>query len=148
MQFFSNDEDLFADDTYALLPDSISATEVENVETPAQENKTSVSFKAPELKPKKPIGDRFKVFKMEKSGSPVETPAPELEATPEPVPEQSEPSKPIVFTATEIPDPTLAPTAQEQDRIVVIRKTSSNDMDIPLANDFTQKLDNLSAKEN
>ncbi len=99
LQFFKNDEDLFADDTSAFLS-----------KTPVQENAQEVS-PAPE-----PARERFKIFKKSSKDDQVDADQLEVEK--------------------KVPDPILHPTTQEQDRIIVIRNTSGEDITIPLADDF------------
>jgi len=117
LQFFSNDEDLFADDTSPFLPEAIPAkdpVESTDPEEPAPE-KASASPE-PEQTPA-PASGRFKIFKK----SPDDITA-----------EESAPTKELA--SGKVPDPTMQPTDEEQDRIVVIRNTTGDD--IPLADEL------------
>lgn len=112
LQFFSNDEDLFSNDTSSFLPDAIQSMDV----TETQETDTSLDANEASA----PQRDRFKIFKTaptEKSDTDEN-----LNANP----------------TTEIPDPSMHPTPEEQDRIVVIRGVTGEDIDIPLADEFAE----------
>lgn len=121
LQFFSNDEDLFADDTSTLPPTAIEidspAPEAEPVTSQATASEVSPEISA---EPENPPRDRFKIFKTSPSESTGEV------------------AKSDTQEATaEIPDPVMQPTDEEQERIVVIRNTASDDIDIPLSDDFS-----------
>ncbi len=125
LQFFSNDEDLFADDTSSFLPEAIPAKGP--VQNAAPEDPAPKADPAPEKASTAPepeqtpasTSDRFKVFKK----SPDEIKADESAPTKELAPDN-------------VPDPTMQPTEEEQDRIVVIRNTTGDDIDIPLADEL------------
>lgn len=127
LQFFANDEDLFADSAPA-------APAAESKDTPV-----TTTFAPMEAKPEKPASERFKVFHTadsannsvdEKEQQPDDKPAlnakadQPLKADAEPVPAQPE-----------VPDPAMTATNHEKDRIVVIRNTASSDIEIPLADE-------------
>ncbi len=118
LQFFSNDEDLFADDTSPFLSEAIPAKAPVESTDPAEPvpEKASTSPK-PEQTPA-PTSDRFKVFK--KSPNDITT-------------EENAPAKELA--SGKVPDPTMQPTTEEQDRIVVIRNATGDDIDIPLADE-------------
>jgi len=138
LQFFANDEDLFAGDANAMLTDTDTDTDTDTTTaTDTDTEKVSVSFKSVPKNETKPDSERFKVFKMENTTDKISSPPPEK--TPEdtnntPVP-------------VDVPDPVMKATNEEKDRIVVIRNSDKNDIDIPLAADFAQELDSLSAKK-
>lgn len=124
LQFFSNDEDLFADDVNALLPDPVEvARQTDGQEQvsdqPSPETETADAPQEPA-----PASERFKIFKAsEKNGT--DAPQDQMQQQPE---------------TSSVPDVDLQPTNDEQERIVVIRKSADSDIDIPLPDDFQDAL--------
>ncbi len=121
LKFFSNDEDLFADDKTSFLSEPVANNETsevakEKLETTAEPEETSQASE--------PGSERFKIFKTAPE-SPEKKSAPEID----------------VSEANDVPDPTLHATAAEQDRIVVIRNTAGDDIDIPLADELLDSSD-------
>lgn len=119
LQFFSNDEDLFADDGDVFLSEPTVAEEVEAAEVPETQ---------PEAKT-----DRFKIFK---------TPHSDMREKAEAEKKTEE------VVSTEVPDIEMQPTEDEQDRIVVIRNTAGEDIDIPLADELSNPSDDSKSAAN
>jgi hypothetical protein len=125
LQFFSNDEDLFADDANALLPDPIQTETVELTSAAKPAEKPEAAAK-PEQTTEKPAKNNPSRVKIVRTNT------------------KSDDEKPVEKQAsnnsTTAPDPVMTPTVEEQDRIVIIRKSASNDVEIPLADGLS--LDN------
>ncbi|HFC05504.1 MAG TPA: hypothetical protein ENJ55_07335 [Rhizobiales bacterium] len=116
MQFFANDEDLFADDANSLLPDAPDANN-----DIAQDTQAS-----PDTETAKTASERFKIFRTDEQPAQDDGNHQEVE------------TEKLDFASPDIPDPVMQPTTEEKDRIVVIRNASSEDIDIPLMEDFEE----------
>lgn len=117
LQFFKNDEDLFAEDTSSFLSETPAEIISKNVNEIPEPVETSKPVETPEPREtSEPDRERFKIFKKSSQDEQAAATQPE--------------------TTKNVPDPTLNPTTQEQDRIIVIRSASGADIDIPLADEF------------
>jgi len=110
LQFFKNDEDLFAEETSSFL------TQAPAVADAPKSGEAASPENSAEAETSEPARERFKIFKKSPRDDQADAARPEDES--------------------DVPDPILHPTTEEQDRIVVIRNTSGEDIDIPLADDF------------
>ena len=130
LQFFSNDEDLFADDANSLLPDPI---QTETVELTAPAKTADKPEAKPAEKPAKKAKSPAEVDeKQEKSANDGASRVKIVRSSPKAADEKPVEKKAAEKTPT-APDPVMTPTVEEQDRIVIIRKSASSDVEIPLA---------------
>jgi len=147
LQFFANDEDLFSEDNNALMsevtatnspqaaPEPQTASQAAPNPTP-QEYPTPEDYPTPEEYPTpQEDSERFKIFKVGGKDKPDEV-ASTAPSTPEIVAQADAPDVDTLDETAEVPELTMQPTPEEQDRIIVIRNSADSDINIPLAEDY------------